>query len=55
MYKADLANEEEITKMVENMLEGIEVMLSVDYFDIKDEIEADKAVLQKKWNYKLQT
>ena len=45
------------TKMVENILEGIEVRLSTDYFDIKDEIDADKVVytgmIDKFFNYKL--
>ena len=45
------------TKMVENMLEGIEVRLSTDYFDIKDEIDADKVVytgmIDKFFDYKL--
>ena len=45
------------TKMIENMLEGIEVRLSVDYFDIKNEINADKIIytgmIDRFFDYKL--
>lgn len=45
------------TKMIENMLEGIEVRLSVDYFDIKNEIDADKIIytgmIDRFFDYKL--
>ena len=45
------------TKMVEKMLEGVDVRLSTDYFDIKDEIDADKVIytgmIDEYYNYKL--
>ena len=45
------------TAMVEKMLEGIEVRLSTDYFDVKDEIEADKVIytgmIDSYYDYKL--
>ena len=45
------------TKMIENMLKGIEVKLSVDYFDIKNQIDADKIIytgmIDRFFDYKL--
>ena len=45
------------TAMVEKMLEGTEVRLSTDYFDVKDEIEADKVIytgmIDSYYDYKL--
>ena len=45
------------TKMIENMLKGIEVRLSVDYFDIKNQIDADKIIytgmIDRFFDYKL--
>ena len=45
------------TAMVEKMLEGIEVRLSTDYFDVKDEIDADKVIytgmIDSYYDYKL--
>ena len=45
------------TKMIENMLNGIEVRLSVDYFDIKNQIDADKIIytgmIDRFFDYKL--
>lgn len=45
------------TSMVEKMLEGVEVRLSADYFDVKDEINADKVIytgmIDEYYNYKL--
>lgn len=45
------------TKMIENMLMGIEVRLSVDYFDIKNQIDADKIIytgmIDRFFDYKL--
>ena len=43
--------------MIENMLKGIEVKLSVDYFDIKNQIDADKIIytgmIDRFFDYKL--
>ena len=45
------------TAMVEKMLEGTEVRLFTDYFDVKDEIEADKVIytgmIDSYYDYKL--
>lgn len=45
------------TKMIENMLKGIEVRLLVDYFDIKNQIDADKIIytgmIDRFFDYKL--
>ena len=45
------------TKMIENMLKGIEVRLSVDYFYIKNQIDADKIIytgmIDRFFDYKL--
>ena len=45
------------TAMGEKMLEGIEVRLSTDYFDVKDEIDADKVIytgmIDSYYDYKL--
>lgn len=45
------------TKMVENMLEGIEVRLETDYFQVKDQLEADTTVftgmIDEYFNYRL--
>ena len=45
------------TKMIENMLKVIEVKLSVDYFDIKNQIDADKiiytGIIDRFFDYKL--
>ncbi len=45
------------TKMIENMLKGIEVRLAVDYFDIKNQVDADKIIytgmIDRFFDYKL--